>query len=129
MKIKATRMFGDAVALLAFIAALLSCGGGSSGVDRGKSLGSLTPGEKMQVCDDANRAQGGYGRMITCNDGHTEHTDPDQASCVAASPVSGQSCGNLTVGALLDCAHAIGIDLCAFATTTACQPARDCIGP
>ena len=110
------------------MASLLSCGGGGSGVDRGKALGLLTPAEKMQVCDDVNRAQGGYGRMVKCSDGHTEHTDSDQASCQTAAPMSGQPCGNLTVGALLDCVHAIGTDLCAFATAPACQPERDCIG-
>jgi hypothetical protein len=108
---------------------LLSCGGDSSGVDRSKSLGSLAGGEKLQVCDEVNGAQGGYGRVVTCSDAHTEHTDSDQASCVAASPTSGQPCGDLTVGALLDCAHGVGTNLCAFATAPACQPVRDCIGP
>src|SRR3982751_5413685 len=106
--------------------ASLSCGRGSSSVDRGKTLGSLTTAEKMQVCDDLNGAQGGYGRTVTCSDGSTQHTDADQASCTAASPMSGQPCASLSVGALLDCAHGIGADLCALATAAACQPERDC---
>ena len=127
-KIEGARVSGGASVLLALVASL-SCGSGSSSVDRGKAIDSLTPAEKIQVCDDLNGAQGGYGRTVTCSDGSTQHTDADQASCMAAWPTSGQPCASLSVGAVLDCAHGIGADLCAFATAAACQPERDCIGP
>ena len=45
---------------------LAACGssGGGPTLDRSKTVGSLTPSEKAQLCDDISRAQGGYGRSV-----------------------------------------------------------------
>lgn len=119
-----------ALVLSLAVASLTSCGGDGEGPSfpRAKTLGTLTPAEQAQVCDEFNGRQGGYGRTVVCSDGHTEHTDPDRTSCVAASPAPGQACSDLTVGSLLDCAQGVGTDLCTFGIVPACQPVRACIG-
>lgn len=108
---------------------LLSCGSsGGTSLDRGKAVSSLTQSEKSELCDQVNGAQGGYGRSADCPDGSSQTTDPSQAACVASVPASGTPCGGLTVGQLLDCANAVGTNICSFETATQCRPLRDCSG-
>jgi hypothetical protein len=109
---------------------LAACGSSSGGttLDRSKNVGSLTPAEQAQLCDDVIGTQGGYGRSVSCPDGSTQTTDADRASCMQSTPTAGQPCSTLTVGTLLDCATAVGSNLCAFTTASACQPLHSCAG-
>ncbi len=120
------RRFRRAILLLT----LAACGSSSGGttLDRSKTVGSLTPAEQAELCDQVNGAQGGYGRSVSCPDGSTQTTDADRASCVQATPAAGQPCSNLAVGTLLDCAAAVGTSLCQFTTASACQPIHTCSG-
>lgn len=116
--------------LLLSLAIAAACGSsrGGSALDRNKTASTLTPAEQAELCDEVNGAQGGYGRSVTCTDGSTQTTDPSQAVCIQSIPTAGDPCANLTVGNLLDCANAVGSNLCTFPTTAACQPIHACSG-
>jgi hypothetical protein len=119
------------VALPCLILGFGSCGGdggGERGLERNKAISTLTATERVQLCDQLNGAQGGYGRDVSCPDGTMQHTDANQASCVQATPAPGQPCANLTVANVLDCGRAVGSDLCKVGTAEACKPIRDCSG-
>ena len=112
----------------------ISCGsssGGSSdssGVPRASTVGSLSSTDAATLCDWLAAEQGGYGRMVTCSDGSTRKTDPNQAICVAGSSAAQTACPTLTVGEAEDCANAIGSDLCAISTASACAAVSACLG-
>jgi hypothetical protein len=111
----------------------ISCGssggpGDSSGVPRSATVGSLSSTDATTLCDWVNAKQGGYGRTVTCSDGSTRTTDTDQAICVAGSHAAQTACPTLTVGETEDCANAIGSDLCAISTASACAAVSACLG-
>jgi hypothetical protein len=115
-------------------AASISCGpsnrsgvGPSSGLPRGSTFGSLTNAQAVVLCDWTNARQGGYGRNVTCTDGSTQTTDPNQAECVAAVPTAGSYCPTLTVGDAEDCANAVLTDLCTLPNQAACANVNACI--
>jgi hypothetical protein len=112
----------------------ISCGsssggsGDSSGLPRSSTVGSLSSADAATLCDWLNAAQGGYGRMVTCSDGNTRKTDTNQATCVAGSNAAQTACPTLTVGEAEDCVNAIGSDLCAISTASACAAVSACLG-
>jgi hypothetical protein len=112
----------------------ISCGsssggpGGSSGLPRSSTVGSLSSTDAATLCDWLNAGQGGYGRMVTCSGGTTRTTDADQATCVAGSHAAQTACPTLTVGDTEDCVNAIGSDLCAISTASACAAVSACLG-
>jgi hypothetical protein len=66
--------------------------------------------------------------MVTCSDGTTRKTDTNQATCVAGSNAAQTACPTLTVAEAEDCANAIGTDLCAISTASACVAVSACLG-
>jgi hypothetical protein len=108
--------------------AAVSCGGGGgSSLDPNKRVADLTSDEQKQLCDEIANVQGGYGRTMTCPDGHIEKTDVDQASCLGGAPTLIRYCPELTVADNLDCAHSQAEDFCSFASLPECQAVRDCV--
>jgi hypothetical protein len=114
--------------------ASISCGpstgssvGPSSGLPRGSTVGSLTTAQAVVLCDWTNARQGGYGRNVTCTDGSTQTTDPNQADCVAGVPFFLSYCPTLTVGDAEDCTNAVLIDLCSLPNQAACANVNACL--
>jgi hypothetical protein len=103
------------------------CSDGSSSIDPKKKLAELTAAEQKSVCDEIASLQGGYGRSVTCSDGHQETTNSNQAECLSGFGVLAQACPDLTVGDAVDCSKAQGEDLCKFPTLAECAPVRDCL--
>ena len=120
--------FGVVAMAMVVTMSMTACGSGDKSLDRNKTVATLSTDEKTTLCDQLNGAQGGYGRSVTCASGQTETTDPNQSECVLSTPASGSPCAALTVGTVLDCAAAVGGDLCLFETAPACQPIRTCSG-
>jgi hypothetical protein len=106
-----------------------SSGGGasSSGIPRSDTVGSLNASQAATLCDWENAKQGGYGRTVTCSDGSTQTTDPDQATCAAVVPYFANKCPTLTVGDIEDCADGLGTNICNLPTESACAALNACI--
>ena len=75
---------------------------GGSGVDKSKSLASLSAAEKGQLCDWNASLSGGYGKTMTCTDGTDASNDADQAECVMALPTC-----TVTVGQFEACTQTV----------------------
>jgi nickel-dependent lactate racemase len=112
---------------LILAATFAGCGDGSSSIDPNKKLADLTAEEQKSVCDEIASLQGGYGRSVTCTDGHQETTNANQAECVSGFTIVAQACSTLTVGDVVECSKAQGQDLCKFPTVAECAPVRDCL--
>jgi hypothetical protein len=108
--------------------AAVACGSGtSSSLDPNKHIADLTADEQKHLCDETAKVQGGYGRKMTCPDGHTETTDLDQAWCLDGLGMIAQYCPALTVTDGLDCFERQGLDLCLYPSVSECQALRDCM--
>jgi hypothetical protein len=116
-----------ALGLVSAFAAVACGSGGSNSLDPNKHIADLTADEQKQLCDETAKAQGGYGRKMTCPDGHTERTDLDQTRCVRGVQLVAQHCPSLTVGDGLSCAQRQGNDLCLFTTIPECKAQLDCV--
>jgi hypothetical protein len=102
----------------------------SSGFPRDKLVAHLTPAEVARLCDWLSAKQGGYGRRVTCADGHTAETDESLVTCVRDYldlRLVLETC-QLTVGQMEDCSRAVGLDLCTLETANECGPLRACAG-
>lgn len=100
---------------------------GASGVDKSKSLASLSASEKGQLCDWTASVSGGYGKTMMCAGDSEASNDANQAECVASLP----SCA-ITVAQAETCTKVVvTVPLCdqvekAF-TAPECAPLVACV--
>lgn len=103
---------------------------------RDQAVAQLSAADYEAFCDAINAPQGGYGKQQVCSDGTSQRTDADQSSCVRAVTTLASVCGGdarqsagcactLMVGQSVDCALALGTDLCR--DVTECEPVRRCL--
>jgi hypothetical protein len=103
-------------------------GPGTSGVEKSKSLSSLSADEKGKLCDWNAMLNGGYGKTMTCSDGTDTSNDEDRATCVSSIP---PDCA-ATVGQFEVCSTVVvTVPLCDQITklfaSTQCQPLIACL--
>lgn len=100
----------------------------TSGFPRDTLVSRLTPAEAARLCDWISGKQGGYGRHVTCADGHEEQTDDSLIACVQAF-IDGRAmlekCA-LNIAQIEDCAQAVGLDLCKFTSASECKALNAC---
>jgi hypothetical protein len=100
-----------------------SGGGAPLGLDRNKSISTVTEDEKGLLCDWYAPMAGGYGAPRTCTMGFIS-APPDKASCIASFP----SCA-VTIGQFQDCLAAMlaAQMICTQTAIQAAQTRPDCI--
>lgn len=103
------------------LAVAIGCGGG--GVDRSKTLGSLSAADQMTECQ--HLASEYPQKTIDCGSGGSDTVGTDPAQCSGSNFQAIPSTCTVTVGQLEDCDAALysaGSDLCSGTIPSACSP-------
>ena len=103
------------------LAVAIGCGGG--GVDRSKTLGSLSAADQMAECE--HLASQYPQKTIDCGSGGSATVGTDAAECSGSNFQTIPASCTLTVGQLEDCDAALygeGSAICSGTIPTACGP-------
>jgi hypothetical protein len=105
------------------LAVAIGCGGSGGGIDRSKTLGSLSAADQMTECHDL--ASQYPRKSISCGSAGSDTVGIDPAECSGSNFQMIPASCTVTVGQLEDCDSALynaGSALCNGTIPSACTP-------